>query len=80
MIIITLTPIVKKLVDPKIKMIVYVIKYLLQKWTIELCNKDSDGDGKTNGQELGDPNCVWVEGGIPEIVNDLSHPGEERPI
>ena len=27
------------------------------KWTAELCKKDSDGDGFTNGQELGDPNC-----------------------
>ena len=25
-------------------------------WTPELCAMDSDGDGRTNGQELGDPN------------------------
>jgi len=24
------------------------------------CQKDSDGDGATNGVELGDPNCAWV--------------------
>jgi hypothetical protein len=26
-------------------------------WTADLCKKDSDGDGFTNGQELGDPDC-----------------------
>jgi hypothetical protein len=26
-------------------------------WTVELCNKDSDGDGHSNGAELGDPDC-----------------------
>jgi dopamine beta-monooxygenase len=28
-------------------------------WTQQLCELDSDGDGKTNGEELGDPDCVW---------------------
>lgn len=28
-------------------------------WTKELCEIDSDGDGFTNGEELGDPCCVW---------------------
>lgn len=28
----------------------------------QLCPLDSDGDGLTNGQELNDPNCVWVRG------------------
>jgi dopamine beta-monooxygenase len=28
-------------------------------WTPELCRLDSDGDGRTNGEELGDPECVW---------------------
>lgn len=27
-------------------------------WTDELCAKDSDGDGVTNGEEMGDPCCV----------------------
>ena len=26
-------------------------------WTAELCLKDSDGDGLTNGEGLGDPCC-----------------------
>ncbi|KAF1327944.1 Tetratricopeptide repeat protein 21b, partial [Globisporangium splendens] len=29
-------------------------------WTVALCQVDSDGDGQTNGQELGDPCCEWV--------------------
>lgn len=27
-------------------------------WTQELCQADSDGDGYSNGQELGDPGCT----------------------
>jgi len=49
------------------------------KWTEELCRKDSDGDGKTNGQELGDPDCTWQEGEVPERVADISHPGICEP-
>ncbi|XP_076111680.1 tyramine beta-hydroxylase-like [Mytilus galloprovincialis] len=46
-------------------------------WDTTLCQMDSDGDGMTNGYELGDPNCVWVAGqGItPERVIDITHPG-----
>ena len=28
-------------------------------WTKELCQADSDNDGQTNGEELGDPCCTW---------------------
>ncbi|KAL3666376.1 hypothetical protein V7S43_008627 [Phytophthora oleae] len=48
------------------------------KYTKTFCEKDSDGDGQTNGQELGDPCCEfefranekvrWTEG--------VSHPGD----
>ncbi|EEY58616.1 uncharacterized protein PITG_10723 [Phytophthora infestans T30-4] len=48
------------------------------KWNKKFCEKDSDGDGQTNGQELGDPCCEfefranekvrWTEG--------VSHPGD----
>lgn len=34
-------------------------------WTAELCKMDSDGDGVSNGQELGDPKCTvrgWQAG------------------
>ena len=32
------------------------------RWTVQLCHMDSDRDGRTNGQELGDPECVWQPG------------------
>ena len=34
----------------------------IQTWTDDLCNADTDADGKTNGEELGDPDCTWTEG------------------
>ena len=39
-----------------------------------LCLLDSDGDGFTNGEELGDPDCVWVKGERPKGPA-ISHPG-----
>mmetsp|Transcript_29091 Transcript_29091/g.53023 ORF Transcript_29091/g.53023 Transcript_29091/m.53023 type:complete len:210 (-) Transcript_29091:87-716(-) len=47
-----------------------------QVWTTALCEADSDGDGQTNGFELGDPDCTWVQGGAaPSRITDISHPG-----
>ena len=43
-------------------------------WTTALCQADSDGDGQTNGQELGDPCCVWRVGDAPQFAA-ASHPG-----
>ena len=40
-----------------------------------MCRLDSDGDGQTNGEELGDPDCSWTTGSTPSRSNDLSHPG-----
>lgn len=34
-----------------------------------MCQKDSDMDGKTNGEELGDPNCVWKQGDTFKFVS-----------
>lgn len=48
-------------------------------WTKELCEMDSDGDGLTNGQEMGDPCCLWTpESSNPEgfRVTMLSNPGD----
>lgn len=50
------------------------------KWTRELCLKDSDGDGRSNGEELGDPDCVWkaVKKGKPSPptrTSGITHPG-----
>mmetsp|Transcript_23313 Transcript_23313/g.42875 ORF Transcript_23313/g.42875 Transcript_23313/m.42875 type:complete len:188 (-) Transcript_23313:183-746(-) len=45
-------------------------------WTTALCEADSDGDGQSNGFELGDPECTWVESGAaPSRSTDISHPG-----
>lgn len=35
---------------------------------------DSDGDGLTNGEELGDPKCVWESGKAAGKV--MGHPGK----
>jgi hypothetical protein len=45
-------------------------------WTAALCQKDSDGDGQTNGQELGDPCCTWVEGAAEPRTTALSNPSD----
>ena len=50
-------------------------KHAGKKWTTSLCMMDSDGDGLTNGEELGDPCCVWKEGDTPARTTNLSHPG-----
>jgi len=47
-------------------------------WNITLCKLDSDGDGKTNGAELGDPNCIWVSGAAPSPAS--GHPGVCEPV
>jgi hypothetical protein len=53
-------------------------------WTVrswsEVCDKDSDGDGLTNGQELGDPCCIWQGKNGPDVAWswDLTHPGAQK--
>ncbi|KAK3782593.1 hypothetical protein RRG08_038373 [Elysia crispata] len=44
-------------------------------WSKDICQADSDGDGLTNGQELGDPECAWSVGKIPSRTSNISHPG-----
>ncbi len=44
-------------------------------WTRELCEQDSDADGLTNGEELGDPLCVWEYGDAPSRTVNITHPG-----
>lgn len=44
-------------------------------WTKSVCMADSDGDGVSNGAEIGDPNCIWTPGAAPEKTTGLSHPG-----
>jgi len=45
-------------------------------FTTALCQADSDGDGVTNGVELGDPCCVWAVGLKPNVTVAISHPGD----
>ncbi|RQM20882.1 hypothetical protein B5M09_010222 [Aphanomyces astaci] len=47
------------------------------KWSKLLCAMDSDGDGATNGEELGDPCCKWneIESDYPLRSSQLSSPG-----
>lgn len=48
-------------------------------WTQELCEKDSDGDGLTKGEELGDPCSQWSElSNTPLRLTMLSHPGRSH--
>ena len=55
------------------------------KWTTELCDLDSDGDGYTNGEELGDPGCVWTQGycfgeAPYTTAHTPSHPGRANNV
>ncbi|KAL3659154.1 hypothetical protein V7S43_015733 [Phytophthora oleae] len=46
-------------------------------WTTALCQLDTDGDGFTNGQELGDPCCTWTTSNTAELVTDgVSDPSD----
>ncbi len=45
-------------------------------WTAAICAADSDGDGQTNGAELGDPCCTWSAGATPGRTSDISLPGD----
>ncbi len=48
-----------------------------QKWDLTLGKKDSDGDGWTNAEELGDPECMWREGmPDPAPENGVFNPGD----
>jgi Hint module len=52
-------------------------------WNKAFCEMDSDGDGVTNGEELGDPCCLWTpENTKPEgfRTTELSHPGEKGEV
>ncbi|ETM98389.1 hypothetical protein PPTG_19509 [Phytophthora nicotianae INRA-310] len=42
-------------------------------WTKELCEADSDSDGQTIGQELGDPCCEWNDETVstPRCLKEL---------
>ena len=48
-----------------------------KRWNQKLCSLDSDGDGQSNGLELGDPCCIWAVGQTPQNVTELSNPGDK---
>ncbi|XP_052100491.1 temptin-like [Mytilus californianus] len=48
-------------------------------WNQVFCQMDSDKDGKSNGEELGDPNCTWQPGQTPD-GNAIGHPGICEPV
>eukprot|EP00759_Apiculatamorpha_spiralis_P048421 PhF_6_TR43632/c2_g1_i1/m.67037 len=45
-------------------------------WSVSLCQKDSDGDGFSNGAELGDPSCTWKIGNANPTGRTITHPGQ----
>ena len=48
-------------------------------WSVALCNADSDGDGQSNGLELGDPCCVWnATSGAPFTSSQISNPADKN--
>ena len=50
-------------------------------WTLELANKDSDGDGFSNGEELQDPNGTWAIGQTdPCCFYYVSNPSDPNSI
>ncbi|XP_060070703.1 tyramine beta-hydroxylase-like [Ylistrum balloti] len=50
-----------------------------KEWNSTVCEMDSDGDGKSNGEELGDPNCSWTPGSKP-VGLTTGHPGICEPL
>jgi len=49
-------------------------------WDANICGQDSDGDGRSNGEELGDPDCTWKFNTVPKMSTGLSHPGICEPL
>lgn len=45
-----------------------------QQWTKAFCMADADGDGQSNGLEMGDPCCKWSVGQTPQLTTGLSDP------
>ena len=45
-----------------------------QQWTKAFCMADADGDGQSNGLEMGDPCCKWSVGQTPQFTAGLSDP------
>lgn len=51
------------------------------RWSEALANLDSDGDGVSNGVELGDPTGAWRSGlSAPGNRDDVSEPGNADSV
>jgi MYXO-CTERM domain-containing protein len=46
-------------------------------WAEALCRGDSDNDGWSNGEELGDPDCTW-QPGSPNPPGNVTNPGDPK--
>ena len=50
-------------------------------WSAELAALDSDGDGVSNGAELGDPAGTWVQGDPnPGTSSAVTNPGDPESV
>ena len=49
-------------------------------WSLGMCMEDSDGDGFSNGDEMGDPCCKWVAGTTPQRTRNLANPAQKDSI
>ncbi|MBX3007336.1 MAG: T9SS type A sorting domain-containing protein [Melioribacteraceae bacterium] len=50
-------------------------------WSATLAKIDSDGDGKTNGEELGDPEGLWRTGQTnPGVFASITNPGNPNSV
>ncbi|GAB9477912.1 hypothetical protein Gpo141_00015100, partial [Globisporangium polare] len=47
-------------------------------WTHALCEADTDNDGQTNDQELGDPCCSWTLTGNLAYIRGTSDPSDPQ--
>merc|ERR1711871_260865 len=58
------------------------LKRTQRTWGSTWCNADSDGDGYTNGEELGDPCCVWSSGNTPTFTGSsyIANPSSSSAI
>jgi hypothetical protein len=51
-----------------------------QTWNKAFCMADADGDGQSNGLEMGDPCCKWSIGQAPQFTTGLSDPNSAASI
>lgn len=45
-------------------------------WWSAVRDLDSDGDGQSNAQELGDPCATWSKGKTPDRIDGIANPGD----